>query len=256
MRDNPGLYRLLVETSVGGATSAPSSAVTISTTATTSSHTTNMKQSVDHKSNLSIDRTQIEINYTETIGPSQPSVATTVKRHIKKKVIAFQYSKSFKAIQETIERDLHRTFPRHSLFYTGCEEEDSEDDPTIHSQHDSMMNDDEQSSDTRALQQKGICGTTEISNLMRELDLVPTTPTQSIAADPVEKNMTTNDIAKNDVSTNRSVATASNISQNGEVMDQAKMFDGVGGQSRLRRVLNAYGTYDREIGYVSNILSL
>ena len=36
---------------------------------------------------------------------------------------------------------------------------------------------------------------------------------------------------------------------NGDTFDPAHIFDGAGGQARLRRVLKAYSAYDREIGY-------
>jgi hypothetical protein len=40
----------------------------------------------------------------------------------------YAHSKEFHAVQDTIERDIHRTFPRHNLFY---EEQNSKDDEVI-----------------------------------------------------------------------------------------------------------------------------
>ena len=40
----------------------------------------------------------------------------------------YAHSKEFRTVQETIERDIHRTFPRHNLFY---EEQNSKDDEVI-----------------------------------------------------------------------------------------------------------------------------
>jgi Rab-GTPase-TBC domain len=242
MRENPGLYRLLVETSVGVGVAPAMTVATTSPKDTTEPPKLNGSSTQNTAVTDSTDKTRIEINYTEKIGPTQlqSSLKHHPHSHCRKHVIAFQYTKSFKSVQDTIERDLHRTFPRHSLFYTECGEEDSTGNGHSNSwsRHDSLLNDDEQSSDTRDLQQKGICGTTEISSLMRELDLV-----RSHSDDPVE--------TKSPRATGNADSVANDINSNGGESDigLAKMLDGAGGQSRLRRVLNAYGTYDREIGY-------
>ncbi|KAL7561705.1 hypothetical protein ACA910_016467 [Epithemia clementina (nom. ined.)] len=46
-----------------------------------------------------------------------------------------EHAKSFKSIQDTIERDIHRTYPRHHLFYE-AEEEDDEEEEEVMSQLD------------------------------------------------------------------------------------------------------------------------
>jgi Rab-GTPase-TBC domain len=216
-RENPGLYRLLVETSAGSPGGAP--------TPSNGSATQQKNAAVTDATN----QTRIEISYTKKIGPTLLPSSLNHRPHqrCQKQVIAFQYTKSFKNVQDTIERDLHRTFPRHSLFYTECgEDESTENGHSNWSRPDALIQDDEQSSDTRELQQKSICGTTEIHSLMRELDLVRSTAPVVDPAPPGNADGT------------RGAATG-----------RAKMLDGAGGQARLRRVLNAYGTYDREIGY-------
>ena len=156
--------------------------------------------------------------------------------------MAFNYAKSFKNIQETIERDIHRTFPRHSLVYDNKDEneeasagEDGNDDD------DDDDDDDALSVDTDDLQ-KGICGTTEISSLIRELELAQArtvdTPAVPAAAVPA---------AAAAAATDGDRIHTGNTS--GDRFNQTKILDCAGGQFRLRRVLKAYSTYDREIGY-------
>ena len=253
--------------------------------------------------------------------------------------IQFQYTKSFRSIQETIERDLHRTFPRHCMFYTTEVDDDEDDfgsrenyvttgiDPINHDNINNVSNDvnhsshhgsdshpklilgdmmsddteDQHSSDTREIQQRSICGTNEISNLIRELDLVPQMANHLMNQQPTM--MTTPTKEDNDINTKHSDGLLTNhatptlattkarddensdlksISMNGSKNDanhttgsngtlrnksnpsgtnnhcdkhnntntnDANILDGVGGQSRLRRVLKAYSLYDREIGY-------
>ena len=160
---------------------------------------------------------------------------------------------------------------------------------------------DQHSSDTREIQQRSICGTNEISNLIRELDLVPqmashlmnqqptmmTTPTKEdndinikhsdglltnhatpTLATTKARNDENSDLksismngSKNDANhttgSNGTLRSKSNPSgtnnhcdnHNNTNTNDANILDGVGGQSRLRRVLKAYSLYDREIGY-------
>jgi hypothetical protein len=66
--------------------------------------------------------------------------------HMVKKTVSQsqQQIKSFQMLQETIERDIHRTFPRHSMFHDfDTDQEESK---------------------------KGICGTSGISDMIHELD--------------------------------------------------------------------------------------
>jgi hypothetical protein len=109
---------------------------------------------------------------------------------------------SFRNIQETIERDIHRTFPRHSMFFERVQEEAEEDE-----------NDPERSP-------TDICGTTEISDMIRELER-----SQRLLDTPQEP------------------------SAHPDHVPASRVLEGRGGQASLRRVLKAYSLYDREIGY-------
>jgi len=44
---------------------------------------------------------------------------------------AINHTKSFRNLQDTIERDIHRTFPRHTMFHLAIDEEDSDDDEDL-----------------------------------------------------------------------------------------------------------------------------
>lgn len=54
--------------------------------------------------------------------PPSPSAATPSTPTC----VDYSYSKNFRAVQDTIERDIHRTFPRHNLFYEEDHEKDDE----------------------------------------------------------------------------------------------------------------------------------
>lgn len=101
------------------------------------------------------------------------------------------HTKSFRNLQDTIERDIHRTFPRHSLFYEDNHSDSSSDGGRM-----------------------GLCGTAEISSMIRELELGQQQQNGS-----------------------------------GRIMDAHGVLSAQGGQASLRRVLKAYSLYDREIGY-------
>jgi hypothetical protein len=106
------------------------------------------------------------------------------------------HTKSFRNLQDTIERDIHRTFPRHLLFYEESNTlEVVEEEPPL---------------------QLDLCGTTEISSMIRELEL----------------GQQQCDAASEDAMSNSDLVLSAQ-----------------GGQASLRRVLKAYSLYDREIGY-------
>jgi Rab-GTPase-TBC domain len=203
LKQNPGLYRELVEKSVGGAAAVVSKAKT--TNGTSSSH----------------GGTTAAVNNGGSSDKPKESVQADTNNNKKHAVVAFNYSKSFKNIQDTIERDIHRTFPRHSLFYDKDEVDEAEGNSNVPSDD-----------DTEFLQ-KGICGTTEISSMIKELELAQRTTAEvgTTAADDGGGHLIRTGNA------------------NGDMVNQTKILEGVGGQSKLRRVLKAYSTYDREIGY-------
>lgn len=62
--------------------------------------------------------------------------------------------KTFRSIQETIERDIHRTFPRHSMFYERDHDEDTSD-----------------AYNEGKTADQALCGTADISGMIRELEL-------------------------------------------------------------------------------------
>jgi len=109
---------------------------------------------------------------------------------------AVQQDKSFRAIQETIERDIHRTYPRHAMFY---------DDGTGGDTNEAVQ---ESAATDEAV---GLCGTTEISTMIRDLEC--------------------------------------NVPAYTNELSPTAVLELRGGQPSLRRVLKAYSLYDREIGY-------
>ena len=215
MSASPGLYhRLLFEitqhdltvptqetitTATTALTTGPTKATTPSLSSNGATNATTARYTTGTASGEVEDYTKIEINYSRTIKATDDDSRSV--QPPPPPAIQFQYTKSFHSIQETIERDLHRTFPRHCMFYS-TEVDDDEDEcytETNHSldenfatnptdpasdvdhggnEHPKLIlgdvdTDDQHSSDTREIQQKSICGTNEISNLIRELDLVP-----------------------------------------------------------------------------------
>jgi Rab-GTPase-TBC domain len=113
------------------------------------------------------------------------------------------HTKSFRNLQDTIERDIHRTFPRHSLFY-------EESDASV------VAGEGLDDHDGGGGLQVGLCGTTVISSMIRELELGQLQEHQELGIVPNEADL---------------------------------VLSAQGGQASLRRVLKAYSLYDREIGY-------
>jgi Rab-GTPase-TBC domain len=117
------------------------------------------------------------------------------------------HTKSFRNLQDTIERDIHRTFPRHSLFY-------EESDASVVAGAGTA---DEHDGNEGGGLQVGLCGTTDISSMIRELELGQLQEQQELGI-----------VAPNEADL---------------------VLSAQGGQASLRRVLKAYSLYDREIGY-------
>lgn len=127
-----------------------------------------------------------------------------------------KHSKSFKAIQDTIERDIHRTFPRHSMFY----QEDTQEENSIAAEpkpspllraSTGQMEDAESGCLVES--------TREIAAMIRELE--KTAEFSSKQTPPVDP----------------------------DYVPPNQVLEARGGQASLRRVLKAYSVYDREIGY-------
>jgi Rab-GTPase-TBC domain len=262
MQQHPGLYRELVEQSVGVVSSNGSSTTTAATTitsltssnnATDTARPTNKEQRKWHsKSKDTTARASGGLGAVEEVVADARATAEAARRAQQEEpppsptpprgTVKFHHSKSFKNIQETIERDIHRTFPRHSLFYSNGETEDGggDDGDAPHDAHPYDEND-SASAESSDLAQ-GMCGTNEISSMIRELELthrsvpVPPPPPSSSStrgSDPLPDD-------------GQWIPTGN---AHGDRIHRLKILEDAGGQARLRRVLKAYSTYDREIGY-------
>jgi hypothetical protein len=129
------------------------------------------------------------------------------------------HTRSFKNIQSTIERDIHRTFPRHSLFY---EEEET----------DSIDGDDGGADDF----QDPFCGSEEITSMIRELEL----------------NLHDSNGKGDGASANGGDGGGGGHhppSYRDDAVRADRVLNARGGQASLRRVLKAYSVHDREVGY-------
>lgn len=245
LKKYPGLYRELVEKSVGGGAGGAAAATPTATTMTknaasaTNGNGNGATTSNDGRGKL---KSKKEV---------AAAAAVAVESHHQSKQqqqsnVPFHHSKSFKNIQDTIERDIHRTFPRHSLFYSDLDENGADDDYDDNNNIHNESAEDNSSADTATdiFLEKGICGTNEISSMIQELELAQRKKHQvhaddtALAQDNIEMC--------NNGNTNHLIHSGN---ANGDMVNQTKILEGAGGQSRLRRVLKAYSTYDREIGY-------
>ena len=182
-------------------------------------------------------------------------------------------SNSFQNIQETIERDIHRTYPRHSLFY---DEENHKEDAAVaatqvaseepnqlvegsaQSNETTDEDDDDDDDDDSQAGLGGLCNE-DLSTLMMELE-VGTSPFQK---KPSKKKKSTDGgqlsgSSHNSSRANSNTSTKSVTKAKTPATVQAhpghqtvieSMMDIKGGQGALRRVLCAYSYYDREVGY-------
>ena len=129
-----------------------------------------------------------------------------------------KHSKSFKVIQDTIERDIHRTFPRHYMFY---QEEIIQGQPQVveaQNQQPAMV----RTSTDKVLASNHMgClaqSTREIAAMITELDFMATDEKKTAPVHP-------------------------------DYVPPRQILEARGGQASLRRVLKAYSVYDRDIGY-------
>jgi len=151
-------------------------------------------------------------------------------------------SNSFQNIQETIERDIHRTYPRHSMFY---DEENHKDDlppePKQAERTESLQSEDDDDDSQQGL--GGLCGE-DLTNLMRELDVGGSSPSANDKKKPAatKKADDSKQVGGSNGGNNRKANPRE--SQTCETIVESK-----GGQGMLRRVLCAYSYYDRDVGY-------
>jgi len=223
IEQNQGLYKQLVEQSVGNHSS------------------TKNNENTDKKAASPTSNIEAQI-----AKPKEASPATAKRAN--GEPIKFEYSKSFKVIQDTIERDIHRTFPRHSMFYKSDDDHDDDDEDLSINQHhlyssnynnnNGSDNGDENSTAYYQAGASNLCGTAEFRNMMLPSAVSATTAQLDHLLVTKQPSV---------VSQQRSLIHTGNA--NGDTFDPAHIFDGAGGQARLRRVLKAYSTYDREIGY-------
>lgn len=184
-----------------------------------------------------------------------------------------EHSRSFKIIQETIERDIHRTYPRHAMFYdeqetggqngAGVTTTTATTTPSRMSARGSGSGSGHNLSTEVDLNgvdvdddddEVGLCGTTEISTMIRELEFSTKKGVSAATTAAAATGSTADAPSFTTTTTTTSAAPgAISISQRSgsedvELSPQA-VIDQQGGQPSLRRVLKAYSLYDREIGY-------
>ncbi|CAB9499462.1 USP6 N-terminal-like protein [Seminavis robusta] len=148
-------------------------------------------------------------------------------------------SNSFQNIQETIERDIHRTFPRHSLFY---DEENHKDDlPTPKAPKNNtvaVLKPPQEEDEDDSQQGLGALCNEDLSTLIMELDFV----------EDKKSNKGDSSSSKSSAKNKKDKATPTKpavpLKGTCESIVEAK-----GGQAALRRVLCAYSYYDRDVGY-------
>jgi len=176
-------------------------------------------------------------------------------------------SNSFQNIQETIERDIHRTYPRHSLFY---DEENHRDDLVTTKEDEKPKEEGSQlnrnSNDTNGLENGddnddddddanfelgGLCNE-DLSLLMSELDVGSSHLKKKLSTG---SNATASSKRSNDgdeaTKAAKAAASTAAVEQQQQQINQTfeSILEAKGGQGALRRVLCAYSYYDREVGY-------
>lgn len=159
-------------------------------------------------------------------------------------------SSSFQNIQETIERDIHRTFPRHTLFYDeDCHKDDLPPSPKEEEKESQQENRQQEDDDESHQDLGGLCNE-DLTNLMKELD---------VGASPFEdkKKKDSENLKKDGESDNSNSDNNKDSKSNNNLQGKKRresvtcetMLEAKGGQAALRRVLCAYSYYDREVGY-------
>jgi hypothetical protein len=150
----------------------------------------------------------------------------------------FVTTRQFRSIQDTIERDIHRTYPRHNLFY----EEDR------YSQGAGVSSDATSGSVSPvATGSQTVSSSHKSNSKTTTVMLASPTETQMLIAsgfcDP--------DMAAMIINLERDIRTASTGETSAPVQpsDGASYTTTPGGQAALRRVLRAYSYYDQEVGY-------
>jgi hypothetical protein len=144
--------------------------------------------------------------------PATKKRRETNQKEADEKVENFAATRDFRSIQDTIERDIHRTYPRHNLFY---EEDRHKIEPPS-----------SPPSSPTSMMASGLCDP-ELASLILNLETDIRVATLGETSGPVSNFGAGGG--------NTAVGSAANATP--------------GGQAALRRVLRAYSYYDPEVGY-------
>jgi len=147
-------------------------------------------------------------------------------------------TRQFRSIQDTIERDIHRTYPRHNLFY----EEERYSPEAGGVDGGTNVGDGSSSSSPTAAG-----GENNTSSKTTTVMLASPTETQTLigsgSCDPDTAALILN--LERDIR----MATSGETSSPVQPSDGASYTTTPGGQAALRRVLRAYSYYDQDVGY-------
>jgi hypothetical protein len=144
------------------------------------------------------------------------AIKTSTKESASSDSEDFATTRNFRSIQDTIERDIHRTYPRHNLFY---EEDRHKQTATSGGEDDNNNNNSNNPKTTTSLIASGLCDpdlAALILNLETDIRMASSGETSELVSNP---------------------------SSHGQSNPTP------GGQAALRRVLRAYSYYDPEVGY-------
>jgi len=137
--------------------------------------------------------------------------------------------------KETIERDINRTFPRHSMFYDEATDSDSgEGDCSTDTSYDRLSEGDS------AIGEDSVFGEVEVVSTGWAGEK-PAAPTEGLKPTTEEGRLVVAMAAANRAKMAR---VRKQREKSGNDLTVAK-----GGQAMLRRVLRAYSVYDEEVGY-------
>jgi hypothetical protein len=149
--------------------------------------------------------------------------ASPPPKNNKEKELNYASSRDFRTIQDVIERDIHRTYPRHNLFY--------EEERAVSSSQGDLESgsSNERSSSPINMPASGICDP-EIAALILNLEM-----DLRIATALSSNNNTAVRLQQYSIHDRNGTCTIQATTQSG--------------QAALRRVLRAYSYYDPEVGY-------
>jgi len=149
--------------------------------------------------------------------------ASPLSTHGKEKKINYATTRDFRSIQDIIERDIHRTYPRHNLFY----EEERPIDPIEADLENGGSND--KSSSPVSSPTSGICDP-ELAALILNLEM--------------DLRIATALSSDNNVAVGLQQYSIQDRNDNCTIIATTQS-----GQAALRRVLRAYSYHDPEVGY-------